>query len=153
MVPFLKNGLLPIDREYSDSEAEASGVPPEARPVISMRVTAEDAKMAPGNFVFCDLFRRVVPKTDMHRAERQLLRLALEGHTDKVLAEILEVSLSTIKKRWRVIHEVMHAQLPQVLPPESQLREGTRGTEERRHVLAYIREHLEELFPHLPVNA
>lgn len=150
MMPFFQKGTLEVEYEFSDLEAKVAGVPASSCPVVYIEVTAEKAKKTVGNLFLSRLFV-FPPKAllDLNRSERALLRFALEGHTDKVLADILGVALSTIKKRWRIIQSTVRTKLPGVLPEaEFSLRIDSRGCEGRRHILAYVRDHPEELFPH-----
>jgi hypothetical protein len=83
------------------------------------------------------------------RREQRLLSCALSGATDEHLAEMQGTSLSTVKKMWISIYARVEDCLPDLIsdslrtdPPAN-----GRGTEKRRRLLAYLREHPEELRP------
>jgi hypothetical protein len=61
----------------------------------------------------------------------------------------LGTSLSTVKNTWRSIYNRAAARLPDLFPDHARadLRLSQRGKEKRRFLLAYLREHPEELRP------
>jgi hypothetical protein len=71
------------------------------------------------------------------------------GKTCEKLAESLSVSPWTIKKRWHAIYDRVTDVDRDLLP--SSIAYGThassRGSERRRQLLNYLRQHLEELRP------
>lgn len=102
------------------------------------------------------LFDYHPPQFAFSRGEQRLLLAALSGKTDAKLADDLGTSVSTIKNTWRSIYNRMASRMPELLSDDSQgdVRISDRGKEKRRHLLAYLREHPEELRPvsqkHLP---
>jgi DNA-binding CsgD family transcriptional regulator len=94
------------------------------------------------------LFRRIHVRFGLSQAERRvLLRAIIEDSTDNEIADALGVSLDTVKKIWRSVYQRVAAVEPGILgSPESE-SELSRGTEKRRHLLGYLRMHLEELRP------
>ena len=84
-------------------------------------------------------------------SEQRLLRasLASETGTDRELAQALGVSVPTVKKAWRSIYDRVAACAPGLIPHDPHASEGTsqRGMEKRRRLLAYLRQHCEELRP------
>ena len=76
--------------------------------------------------------------------EQELLCHALIGYSDDELADPLGVSLAAVRKRWAAIYERVAAIDPDLLPSAG---DGTRGAEKRRDLLAYLRDHPEELRP------
>lgn len=95
-----------------------------------------------------DLFNYRPPRCGFSRSEQRLLLSALGGATDEELTKALHVSLPTVKKTWLSIYG-RAATLPLLnvehAPSESPTN---RGKEKRRHLLAYLREHPEELRPY-----
>jgi hypothetical protein len=95
------------------------------------------------------LFAYKAPRLGFSRSEQQLLLAAMRGKTDEELSNWLCVSLSAVKKGWRAIYGRVAEHLPDLIP--DQLSEGTltldRGKEKKRPLLAYLREHPEELRP------
>ena len=77
-----------------------------------------------------------------------MLLAALGGRTDEDITETLEISLSAVKKTRRSIYERVTAQSPGLIPdqvPEELTSEGSK--EKKQRLLAYLREHPEELRP------
>ena len=83
------------------------------------------------------------------RSEQRLLSRALSGATDEHLAQIQGASLPTVKKTWVSIYRRVEDSLPGLIPDSLRpaLSANGRGTEKRRRLLAYLREHPEELRP------
>jgi hypothetical protein len=82
-------------------------------------------------------------------AEQRLLAAALPGATDTDLAGALGASLPAVKKMWVSIYRRVAECLPELIPdPLGQdIPASGRGLEKRRGLLAYMREHPEELRP------
>ncbi len=94
------------------------------------------------------LFVYQPPQFGFRPSEQRLLLAALEGGTDDSLAKMLGVSLSAVKKTWRTIYGRVTAKSPGLIPdqvPEELSSE--RGKEKKQRLLAYLREHPEELRP------
>jgi hypothetical protein len=71
----------------------------------------------------------------------------LPGETDAELAEELGISISTVKNKWRSIYDRVAACLRELFPDCSDVEPqiSDRGTEKQHRLLAYLREHPEEL--------
>jgi hypothetical protein len=95
------------------------------------------------------LFDYHPPILGFNRREQRLLCSAIQGATDEHLADMLGTSLPAVKKTWVSIYLRMEDRLPGLIPEPVQLDSpaGVRGREKRRRLLAYLREHLEELRP------
>lgn len=92
------------------------------------------------------LFYPVRPRIIFSTAEQRLLELALLNESDAEIGRDLGVSLDAVKKTWRRAYERAALTVPNLLGAD----EGggnSRGTEKRRHLLDYLRIHLEELRP------
>ena len=104
----------------------------------------------PGSWVGA-LFDYHPPRLGFSPREQRLLQAALEGErgTDQELAGGLGVSLPTIKKMWLSLYRRVADRQPEIIPASLRPETGTseRGKEKRRHLLAYLREHPEELRP------
>jgi hypothetical protein len=92
------------------------------------------------------LFQRRVPALHFGAASQELLRHALRGHTDDELGQLLGITTAAVKKRWMRIFEDVERCVPSFgnasLPGDT-----GRGPQRRHHLLAYIRDHPEELRP------
>lgn len=94
------------------------------------------------------LFAYQPPQFGFRPSEQRLLLAALQGGTDENLAAVLEISLSAVKKTWRSIYDRVTDCSPGLIPnkiPEELTSE--RGKEKKQRLLAYLREHPEELRP------
>jgi hypothetical protein len=113
-------------------------------------VTREMHLGTPGPWVGA-LFDYHAPRFGFSQGEQQLLEAALyiESGTDQDLARALSLSLSTIKKRWLSIYDRVADRGAESIPACTWANTGAaeRGKEKRRRLLAYLREHLEELRP------
>jgi hypothetical protein len=95
------------------------------------------------------LFDYQAPILGFNRSEQRLLSCALSGATDEQLAGILGTSPPTIKKMWVSVYNRVKDRLPALIadPLRTDTSAGSRGKEKRRGLLAYLREHPEELRP------
>jgi hypothetical protein len=92
------------------------------------------------------LFLYAPPQLGLSRGEQRLLVSALAGGTDRNLSDELGVSLSAVKQTWRKIYSRVGKSLPDLVPHESESAFG-RGRQKKQQLLAYLREHPEELRP------
>jgi hypothetical protein len=95
------------------------------------------------------LFIYQPPQFGFRPSEQRLLMAALEGGTDKELAEELGISVSAVKKAWRMIYHRIAESRPALIPDDStgQRWTGKRGKEKKQRLIAYLRGHPEELRP------
>jgi DNA-binding CsgD family transcriptional regulator len=110
-------------------------------------LTKEEADLHPGSHL-AGLFVHTQPRFHFSHAEQELLQRALNGETSEDLAVSLRLSHWTVKKRWHAIYERVATADSELLPPISNGADShERGAERRRRLLAYLRQHLEELRP------
>jgi hypothetical protein len=94
------------------------------------------------------LFQYKPPRLGLARSEQSLLLAAIRGGTDEELSEELGISLSAVKKTWRAIYDRAAAWVPELIGSEAAVSlKQERGTEKKQRVIAYLREHPEELRP------
>lgn len=94
------------------------------------------------------LFHYREPLLHLRPPDQRLLLAALDGMTDHELSDRLGLQLGTIKKRWISLFDRIADTRPDLLPEVSDERpDRRRGPQKRHHVLAYVREHPEELRP------
>jgi hypothetical protein len=97
------------------------------------------------------LFYPVTPRIHFSGAEQKVLELALLNESDPEISEDLGVSLDAVKKTWRRAYQRAARAAPQLLGSGEEIDgSSSRGVEKRRHLLEYVRIHLEELRPHSP---
>lgn len=123
-------------------------VPQSARRPWLVGLTKEEAFAHPGAHV-AGLFVCPAPRFHFNRSEQALLLHALREETCEELATSLFISPWTVKKRWQAIYERVAKIDHELLPPlrAGSLHATSRGLERRRHLLNYLRQHLEELRP------
>lgn len=97
------------------------------------------------------LFIHESPRFCLRPSEQRLLLTALRGGTDEELSEELGISRSAVKKTWLLIYGRVSAHLPGY-SSDHEPAEGTneRGKEKKQRLLAYLREHPEEIRPAAP---
>ena len=107
----------------------------------------EDLAGCPISF-FGPFFRRVQPLYGFHRGEQRLLQLALLGWSDEEIASELGLALDTVHKRWRGIYQRAEDSGHPPWADTAVYNQTARGPEKRRHLLAHLQRHLEELRPY-----
>ncbi len=93
------------------------------------------------------LFAHEPPRCGFTRAEQQILACAADGLTDARIAKDLGITTAAVSMRWRSIY----TRFLECAPPALRFEEdsgGARGLEKRRHVVAFVSEHPEELRPY-----
>jgi len=90
------------------------------------------------------LFQPRMPIFGLSCRSQELLRQALRGQTDEELAGRLKISTAAVKKRWIRIFEDVERRVPS-FASAAPLGDSVRGPQRRHRLLAYIREHPEEL--------
>jgi hypothetical protein len=97
------------------------------------------------------LFHYEAPQIYFSRSEQKLLSAALRGGTDEELSNELVISLSAVKKAWSSVYDRAADHLPDsilTVETEEERRNGDRGKQKKQRLLAYLREHPEELRPY-----
>jgi hypothetical protein len=113
-----------------------------------MGLTREMALGHRGSWVG-SLFSYEPPQFCFNVSEQRLLISALGGGTDEVLSDDLGISLSAVKKTWRSIYDRVAGCLPELIPGNSQPdgEASKRGRDKKQRLIAYLREHPQELRP------
>ena len=107
--------------------------------------TRESVVTAPYS-VAAKMYRYKPPVLRLRPAEQKLLAAALSGKTDAELSMDLGLSIEAIKKRWMSIFARVDEFKPEILSSVGAESEG-RGPQKRHRVVAYVRNHPEELRP------
>jgi hypothetical protein len=109
--------------------------------------TAESFSDDPASVAARPFIDRTAPILDFTPSEKRLLAAALRGAENAELALGLCRTPAAVKRTWTGIFEKFARLYPALLPTT----EGSlRGQQKRHKVMAYIREHPEELRPFLP---
>jgi hypothetical protein len=139
-----------LRRDYSNYFRKHHLPKPESsrRPCL-VGLSKEEALAHPGCNI-AGLFVYTAPRFHFSRSERVLLQHALMGETCEKVAASLFLSPWTVKKRWHAIYDRVADIDSELLPPPIAYgaRPSSRGAERRRHLLNYLRQHLEELRPY-----
>jgi len=133
-----------LGKQYARSVGGAVVEFPETGALLSYG-TRETAERNPGSAAA--LFAQYSePVLGLRETDQDLLLAALDGATDEALGPALGLSLSTVKARWRsLLARIEHAK-PEWSAPDG--NGAARGPQRRHRVLAYCREHPEELRPY-----
>ena len=89
------------------------------------------------------------PTLDLHDTDQELLLAALGGATDIELAQVLDLKLPALKKRWASLFDRVRSIRPDLVPYPDAATLEKRGPQKRHRLLAYLRDHPEELRPRL----
>jgi DNA-binding CsgD family transcriptional regulator len=147
---FVKSGGRLMNPANGQWEESFSGEPEEIvnRPHL-IGLSREIEMRKPGSLVGM-LFNYQAPHFGFSVSEQRLLLAALRGGTDEELADRLGISLSAVKKAWRAIYDRVAAEMPDIIPARSAAGSHApeRTREKKRHLMAYLQEHPEELRPH-----
>lgn len=92
------------------------------------------------------MFQASQPRFGLSPAQQRMVLVALEGAADRQLATELSIAYDSVRKAWESIYRRIEDVDAAVLP-DSGTDGNHRGVEKRRHVLEYLRQHLEELRP------
>lgn len=88
------------------------------------------------------VFHRMRPRFGFSGSQQELLESALLDESDREFASKLGLTEDAVKKRWRAIYD-------RVAAVEPKLVAGTAaGASQRRALLGYLRQHLEEIRPY-----
>lgn len=89
-----------------------------------------------------------IPRLALRPSHQTLVRAALRALTDEELSSELGISLSAVKKAWGLIYQrVDDCKLDLFKDEETEKDAGDRGRGKKHKLLAYLREHPEELRP------
>ncbi len=88
-----------------------------------------------------------MPRFRFSPAQQRLMLAALEGRADREIALTLGVRQDTLRQTWEAIYRRVDQVDGRLLPGGDDGRDGRRGSEKRRNLIEYCRQHLEELRP------
>jgi DNA-binding CsgD family transcriptional regulator len=109
-------------------------------------VTPEIAQAAPYSAA-ARMYRYQPPVLRLRPAEQNLLAAALGGKTDAELSASLGLTVEAIKKRWMSVFARIDQFKPTILE-DAYAPDDRRGPQKRHRVVAYVRDHPEELRPY-----
>lgn len=132
-----------IWRRVSYAQGDTGSNTPGALGIIETK----DVLALPGSAV-APLFQGPLPLLGLRPSDQELLSAVLKGATDRELAQILRITVPAVKRRWEDIYHRIKS-LDVDLGPgfHSEPNGGKRGPQKRHRLLAYLRQHPEELRP------
>ncbi len=133
------------------SAAAGSGfIGADSRPRM-MRLTR--AELPPGAMSMAtQMFDPQPAKFGLTPAEQRVVLHALDGASDRALAETLGLSIETVHSEWRSIYRRLARELQEPGAIGSSDIGATRGLEKRRIAIEYFRQNMQELRPTLPAG-
>lgn len=106
-----------------------------------------DGTGAPGQTV-TNAFQYAEPLCGFTPTEQRVLLRAADRLTDQEIADDIQCSVNSVKQAWRTIYTRVQSYAPSVLTDdEDRERNGKRGLEKRRRVIAFAVDHPQELRP------
>jgi hypothetical protein len=130
------SGVFRVTRRFLESERHFA-------------VMTREAALSVSGSIAASLFQYREPILALRDGEKHLLAEAMTLRSDGALAARMNVSESSVKKRWQALFEKVADVQPGLLPEED--AEGprlTRGPQKRHRILAYVRSHPQELRPY-----
>ena len=125
-------------------------------PMTLLGMFPADTGPLASNFLFNQLFHPPVPRFGFTQGEKDVMELALFGETDEEIGKSLRTSVWTIKKRWQAAYGRVERKDAGVLlsidGDSKAFPQETPKAKRRRHLLDYLRQHLEEIRPTLPAH-
>ncbi len=141
---YLQGGGYRLLHDFS-AQAGTGFLRPDARPRM-LRLTR--AEPPPGAMsVASQMFDPPRPVLGLTPAEQRVALKALDGASDRALAETLGLSPETVHARWRSIYERLSRVMPDGKTGTARDSGATRGIERRRVALEYLRQNMHELRP------
>ncbi len=139
---FMRSGGYEIVADFtSDSSLDLSS----SRPFLVRRLR-EDTKLTPHDQVALQLFHAERPRIFFTPAEQRVLLEAVLGSSDRQIAADLDLSTETVRTVWDSVYTRVSRAIPTLLVGADPAA-STRGTEKRRELIEYLRQHMEELRP------
>jgi len=129
-----------------DPVARALG--PDCRPRM-LRLTRSELPPAAMS-VAAQVFDSPPAQLGLTLAEQRVALRALDGSSDRAIAESLGLSVETVRSNWRSIYQRLGHVLGGADAPASRGDALARGLEKRRVAIEYLRQNLHELRPALP---
>jgi DNA-binding CsgD family transcriptional regulator len=122
-------------------------IPQGCRPRM-LRLAADD--LPPGAMSMASqMFNPAAARLGLTTAEQRIALRALDGASDRAIAEALRLSTETVRSNWRSIYRRLDHVLPEFAAPAGHGEDMARGLEKRRVAIEYLRQNMHELRPAL----
>ena len=122
---------------------------PAYRPYL-FGITREEGQFCERNYGMAQMFNCPAGRFHFSPGEKDVLQRALPGETDEDIADSLELSLWTVKKRWQEIYAKVEELDPFLLSRDREKNSGAnkrRPCKRRPDLMEYLRCHPEEIRP------
>ena len=141
---YIQAGGYRLLHDFS-SRSGTGGLSADCRPRM-LRLAPAD--LPPGAMSFAaQMFDPPHARLGLTPAEQRVALHALQGASDRTVAETLGLSTETVRTNWRSIYRRMAPVLALADTPGLAGDDETRGREKRRFALEYLRQNLQELRP------
>ena len=143
---YLQSGGYGLLHDFSD-RAGTGPIPADCHPRM-FRLEAAD--LPPGAMSMASqMFSPPASELGLTLAEQRVVLRALDGASDRSIADSLGLSPETVRSNWRSIYRRLGQVLPESGPAASPGDDTARGLEKRRIAVEYLRQNLHELRPTL----
>jgi DNA-binding CsgD family transcriptional regulator len=143
---YLQSGGYRVLHDFS-SHAGTGFIPPHSRPRM-LRLTEQDLPPAAMSMA-SQMFNPPAPRLGLTIAEQRVVLRALDGASDRVVADALGLSTETVRSSWRSIYRRLDHVLAGSGSPAGLGHDTARGLEKRRVAIEYLRQNMHELRPTL----
>lgn len=143
---YLQGGGYRLLHDFS-SHAGTGFIPPDCHP-RQLRLSADD--LPPGAMSMASqMFNPPAARLGLTTAEQRVALRALDGASDRAIAETLGLSTETVRSNWRSIYGRLGHVLADDTARGGQGEDASRGLEKRRVAIEYLRQNMHELRPSL----
>jgi len=126
--------------------APGAGPESDAEPAYVFHWPPEESALGLAALVPAVATSMPIPKFRLTPTQQRLILTALEGRTDREIAQTLGIRYDTVRQSWHAIYQRIE-QIDAFLLPGDKPGDGRRGDEKRRVLIEYMRQHREELRP------
>jgi DNA-binding CsgD family transcriptional regulator len=141
---YLQAGGYRLLHDFS-AQSGTGSIPPGCRPRM-LQLTADD--LPPGAMSLASqMFSPPAAHLGLTFAEQRVALRALDGASDRAIADALGLSTETVRSNWRSIYQRLHHVLADVSVAVNHGEDTARGVEKRRVAIEYLRQNMHELRP------
>ena len=142
---FLRAGGFRLEHDFPSSERTA-GCDPVRLPRMFVKYRDE---VEPGaiDVMAAHIFHFAEPRLGLTPGEQRVVLRALQGESDRRIAEALHLSIETVRSAWDSVYGRI-ARVVSAVFEDDTVEHAGRGAEKRRLAVEYLRQHMHELRPH-----
>lgn len=143
---YLQSGGYRLLHDFS-SRAGTGFIPQDSRPRM-LRLTAQDLPPAAMSMA-SQMFNPPAARLGLTIAEQRVVLRALDGASDRMIADALGLSTETVRSNWRSIYRRLDQVFAGIGSHAGTGDDTARGLEKRRVAIEYLRQNMHELRPTL----